>query len=312
MDTNHNLLDTLGKRYGIPNAAVLNVVQETDYNTTFAVGAEKRRYIVRVGKIFSTEATREEIGAIKSLKSKGLAVANVIPTIDGDTAVYDADHSIVIFEYVDGRSIQTTIESLPSLECARAAAQELARIHQATAGEQALIRKHRNTTSEFDAFLDNEALIRSTFTNADEILTHVKNARDIITHADSTQSLVHGDFRSKNVIFSPKADAVTAVVDFEWYSYGPSYYDLGLMLVEWSCADGNQSFDADIQAVILDGYTSVSGTPLALNQCTPWMYAAAMSDAATYWLRTARSSTSATPQLAKSYMYTKALAAQKL
>jgi len=105
----------------------------------------------------------------------------------------------------------------------------------------------------------------------------------------TVRSLVHGDFRAKNLIYEIGSCSIKAVIDFEWCFNGSPFYDLGLMLVEWSCPDSQTYFNREIIKAILDGYSEVIGRKINLDEKIKfWMYYSALSDSSTYLLRVAR------------------------
>ena len=68
-------------------------------------------------------------------------------------------------------------------------------------------------------------------------------------------TIVHGDYRMDNMILTPSADAVAAVVDWELCTLGEPLADVGLLLVYWS-EPGDDFMPLFAPATIAPGFPS--------------------------------------------------------
>jgi aminoglycoside phosphotransferase (APT) family kinase protein len=68
-------------------------------------------------------------------------------------------------------------------------------------------------------------------------------------------TIVHGDYRLDNMILSPDADAVAAVVDWELCTLGDPLADVGMLLVYWGDPD-DELFPLFAPATIAPGFPS--------------------------------------------------------
>ncbi len=68
-------------------------------------------------------------------------------------------------------------------------------------------------------------------------------------------TIVHGDYRLDNMILTPGADAVAAVVDWELCTLGDPLADLGMLLVYWGDPD-DELFPLFAPATIAPGFPS--------------------------------------------------------
>lgn len=66
-------------------------------------------------------------------------------------------------------------------------------------------------------------------------------------------SLVHGDYRLDNVIFTPDADRVRAVLDWEMSTLGDPLSDLALTLVYWTQSDDRRRHLIPVAQHLTDG-----------------------------------------------------------
>jgi aminoglycoside phosphotransferase (APT) family kinase protein len=184
-------------------------------------------------------------------------------------------------------------------------------IHLATKNNNRLKRIRHSVDSEIKKTIANKELIISKYIDGDKFVDELTLALQKRENFDRNLGLVHGDYRSKNLIFNQQSDEVEAVIDFEWYFFGPTLYDLGLMLVEWSCPDRQDYFDKEILEAILSGYSEGYGQKVELNEEIKfWMYYSALSDATTFLLRRAQNSSSSEKIKIGSFMYQKALMAR--
>jgi len=300
--TKNFIKEFIKKEYGITPIGDIKLIQETEYNSTFYVKAGYP-YFLRVGKIISPQSVVEEVSLISELKNNNFPVPAIIKNLKGEkVSLPSFSKTLVVFEFIEGKTITN-----PSVVQAKEAAKILGSLHKITK-DQVWDRRERSAMTEFQKCLDKREIIISWLQHGEDFLDEISQTIAKVPDIASGKSLVHGDYRSKNMLFSEE-NKIKAVVDFEWCFYGPSLYDLGLMLVEWSCLDGQKDFNKKILEVILGGYSDAMGIKYEIDERIKfWMYYSALCDSATYFLRKAEVAKMAGKGKVamKSYMYDKA------
>ncbi|MFA6253711.1 MAG: phosphotransferase [Candidatus Paceibacterota bacterium] len=304
----------LTENYGFKNIRDIKVIQETDYNLVVFFLAENQKMIARISKIISPAEVKEETSALDYLYNKKLAVPKIIPAKNGSFVTCpDFAQTITVFEFIDGRQVESNLSNKPTRGEASSAARTLAQIHSASKGLSQLKRINRSVSSEIEKCLKNNELIENTYIEGGKFIEEIKVAAEKAHRFTNNFCLVHGDFRSKNLIFEKKTEKIKAVIDFEWCFLGPALYDLGLMLVEWSCPDQQQFFDQEMLETILQTYSNEAGKQYSLNEEIKfWMYYSALCDAATYLWRKATYHNSSEKIHLNSFMYQKASSVKNL
>ncbi|MFA5155157.1 MAG: phosphotransferase [Patescibacteria group bacterium] len=306
------IADYLYKHYELGGRASLKIISDNYYNNNYRVEAGGQSYFLKIGKILPLANVVEESSILASLADLGFPAVPPIKDRDGSFASCpDFAENLRLYPFVVGRSVAVGHSQLPHLSEAKAAAELLSRLHQLTSGQDIWQRTHRTGLTEIDRALGSAALLRHALREADDFLSELAQARNDFKSLAGDFSLVHGDWRSKNLIYQPAGDEIKTVLDFEWSFYGPRWYDLGLMLVEWSYPDGGDGFDQEIISGIISAYFKNSGRSGRLDDNLKfWMYYAALCDAATYFLGIAPGQP--IKSLTDSYMYQKALAVKRL
>lgn len=308
------LRECLEKNYGFKDTHDFSMVQDTDYNSVISFLSQDKKMIVRVGKIIPLEEVREEALVLDYLAGKMLPVPKIISGLNGELVVSPSfSKTLTIFEFIEGRHVEAGASTNPTVTEARNAAKVLAKIHKATQGDGKLGRTRHFVGSEIEKALADREIIIDKYIGGKEFINELIIATQKAKTYTGDFGLVHGDYRSKNLIFDHQGDEVEAVIDFEWYFFGPVLYDLGLMLVEWSCPDRQEYLDKKMLEAILSGYSEELGKKISLDEEIKfWMYYSALSDATTFLLRKAKNSSSSEKIKIGSFMYQKALMARDL
>lgn len=306
------LLECLRQNYGLSQDLSLELMQESDYNSNYRVRSGDKSYFLKVGKILEATSVAEESSILRHLADQGFPVPALIPNLSGEFISYPASaKTLMLYDFLLGRLLITTKEVRPSQEETSSGAEALARLHQITSQGEVWRRASRTALTEIDRALSFQDSLRRFLSDADVLIKELKEAQKKFKVLAADFSLVHGDWRSKNLLYQPAGNGILAVFDFEWCFYGPRLYDLGLMLVEWSYPDGGSGFDFDLIATILESYSKASGRSYRLDENLKfWMYYAALCDAATYFVNAALKNNlfQPTKELRSSYMYQKARA----
>ncbi|MFA5184079.1 MAG: phosphotransferase [Patescibacteria group bacterium] len=310
------LIKYLAENYGLSGRISLNLLQASDYNINYRVSADQQDYFLKVGKMFPLAAAQEEALISQRLANIGFPVPELIKNKEAEMISQpDFAQTLVLYRFIAGRHVVTSQDQRPSLSEAREAAKVLAQLHALTSSKNVWSRPSRNGSTEIDRALQNQDALRRLISDADVLIGELKEAQERFSASTQNFSLVHGDWRSKNLIYQAAGDKVLAVTDFEWCFYGPCLYDLGLMLVEWSCPDGQAAFDPAMLEAIIAAYSEASGHDYQLDENLKfWLYYPALCDAATYFLNLLPGSQASAPLrvLSSSHMYRKAQAVKSL
>lgn len=303
------IINFLESNYKIDKVLDLELIQETDYNQAYKVITKEVNYFLRIGFVLPISEVLEEINIIEKVKEKDFSAPGIIKSFSGKLVLpSDFSKTVTLFEFIAGRVASTKLNIRPSFQEAAAAARELARLHKISREDISFERASRNALTEIEKCLQNKEKIKKAFLDADVFISELEEAKKRFLLNHEERSLVHGDFRSKNLLYKLDNSEVAVVVDFEWCFYGPNKYDLGLMLVEWSCPDGDKTFDQEMIRTIINSYSLERGQEYKFDkELKFWMYYAALCDAATYICRLAeRSFSGESKQHISSYMYQKA------
>jgi Ser/Thr protein kinase RdoA (MazF antagonist) len=308
------LRECLEKNYGLKDTHDFSMVQDTDYNSVISFMSQDKKMIVRVGKIISLEEVREEALALDYLAGKMIPVPKIIGDLNGNLVFSPGfSKTLAVFEFIEGRHVEAGVSINPTTAEAHNAAKVLAKIHKATQDDGKLGRTRHFVGSEIERALADREIIIDKYTGGEEFINELILATQRAKTYTGDFGLVHGDYRSKNLIFDPQGDEIKAVIDFEWYFFGPVLYDLGLMLVEWSCPDRQESLNKEMLEAVLSGYSEELGKEISLDEEIKfWMYYSALSDATTFLLRKAKNFSSSEKIKIGSFMYQKALMARDL
>lgn len=264
--------------------AAAGLADEPTGLTRLTAGASQETYRVELGdrtvalrrspvSDMEIEREGEAIGlfaegrVIRTASAAGVPVPDVLHVFDADPHIGDA----LLVEWLDGETLGSRIVRSekfaavrPSL--ARQCGEILARIH---AFDDRSALSELPTPSPEDLVNDTWERYRSLGTPQPMIDFA---ARWLLDHlpASGRSTLVHGDFRNGNLMFSPD-DGVIGVLDWELAHFGDPMRDLG-----WLCT-GSWRFGADAPVggfgdydELFAGYESVSGSPVDRDAVHFW------------------------------------------
>lgn len=283
------------------------VIQKNEYNDLHLVrNDENDAYVLRISKRLPTSDVAFEISLLEYLDSHHLPVVRIIKDKNSAFKVLPRKNIATLFSYIKGKHIIPTIDKpVPEVYLIKAAA-VLASLHNETEGLVLDFPRQRTLTSELDRVLQNRGKVIELFENGDLFVKDCNSAIAFINSTTDRQVILHNDYRPQNVFFNESGEVI-GVIDFDWSCPGSAIKDLAHSLTEWSYPDGAAGFHLPSVRTFLDGYNNISLVKYKLDDnLKRWMWAAALSDAATYFMDKMDDNKNENRLKLTSYMYAKA------
>jgi aminoglycoside phosphotransferase (APT) family kinase protein len=215
-------------------------------NPTYILTTPSGKYVLRskpAGKLLkSAHAVDREFRVLKALHAQGLPVPQVFVLCD-DPAV--SDTMFYLMAYAEGENYgDPRLEGL-SPEDRREIYDQmnigLTRVHQVDLG-QAGLEDYGPPGNYFERQLSRwsrqyEASATEVIAPMDALITWLG---DTLPPDDGRVTLVHGDWRIDNLLFSKETNALTAILDWELSTLGHPLADLGAQLMQWQMPVGTE------------------------------------------------------------------------
>ncbi len=215
-------------------------------NPTYILTTPSGKYVLRskpAGKLLkSAHAVDREFRVLKALHAQGLPVPKPYVLCD-DPAV--SDTMFYLMAYSEGENYgDPRLEGL-SPEDRREIYDQmnigLTRVHQVDLG-QAGLQDYGPPGNYFERQLSRwskqyEASATGVIAPMDALITWLG---DNLPPDDGTVTLVHGDWRIDNLLFSKETNDLTAILDWELSTLGHPLADLGAQLMQWQMPVGTE------------------------------------------------------------------------
>lgn len=213
-------------------------------NPTYRLTTANREYVLRrkpPGVLLkSAHAVDREFRVQKALKGGNVPVANMRVLCEDDDVIGSAFY---IMDFVDGRGFN--LPSLPDVAVADRGAihdemnRVLAAIHSIDINAVGLS-DYGPEGNYYQRQIDRwskqyRASQTSEVPEMDELMAWLG---ENIPKDDGQRTLVHGDFRIDNMLFSHDGPECLAVLDWELSTIGHPYADLGSVIMQWSMPSG--------------------------------------------------------------------------
>jgi len=296
--------ENIKNNYSLPNNFRLSLLREGPDNNVYVVTNPKgkKRMVIRVNKRGIENDVRFEILWLVELDTHGVPVPKVIKTKYGDNFFIDQNQVYVAFKYIQGKHLDLTHKTEPSLKKIKNAAFALAQLHNASLKIDLVLPSKRTILTEINRGLEiRDKLIQSSEGGkkfVGELLFYQQWAKK----NSNKKYLVHNDYRVGNVFF--EGEQVKSILDFDWACKGPAIKDVAHSLVEWSFPDGTTEPNQKVFDTFLAGYNQEAKNKIKLNSTLRnWICFSCLSDTATYFSDLAQENIF--KKISSSYMYKK-------
>jgi len=275
------LKDLLLREYNLLVVSA-KLFRESSDNQVWEVFTSGRSYIVRISKRQIGSDFQFEAGWMDYLFEQGIPTVPIIKTHTGEAFVMLAQNKpLVVFKKIEGDIFLLDKSNFPSSAQAKNASAVLAKIHSCSRHHTIELPRHRTIYTELERVLKNETrLLKLDQSNS----SFLKEVVEFIRWGKEQQFdpvLIHGDYRTGNIIFNN--NKLAAVLDFDWACLGPAIKDVAHALAEWSYPDGAGSHNESIFVSFLEAYNLVSEQRINRTQeLYRWMAFSCLSDAGTY------------------------------
>jgi Ser/Thr protein kinase RdoA (MazF antagonist) len=294
-------------QYEISEKNPVVFIRESSDNIIYSIG-DKEKNILRISKRLPLNDIQFEFDALSYLFSKGVMVPKWIKTKNDNFYASTSDISTaILFDFIEGVHVERTVEKMPTEIQAYEAGKALALLHNTGQDFSSEASRSRDIFSELRRGIKNKDTFVKEYEGGEKFINEINDAILFAENSLDPKGFIHHDYRVGNVFFQKDdSSKIKGVIDFDWSCKGPLVKDLGLALMEWSFADGEESPDYKIMDSFLNGYNSESNCKIEKSSnLYNWMWFSGLSDTAT-WLCDNISNPDFIKNVNRSYMYQKA------
>lgn len=288
------------------NISVTNfkLIRESPDNQVYLIKDNHKKYIARISKRDLKKDILFEITWLDYLSKQNIPVAQIIKTVNNKTFFNFRKSVIVIFKFIEGKSLEISYDKKPDLEKVKNAAFELAKIHNVSYVADIKMARKRNIFTEINRALKIKDKFIKFSEGGDKFINELESYKNWAKINKNNKYLIHNDYRPGNILY--KSDKVSAILDFDWSCKGPAIKDLAHSLCEWSFPDGAKKHWEDIFNVFFESYNQVAKNKIKLNNdLYYWICFSCLSDVANYFTDLAEKNIF--KKITSSYMYQKFL-----
>jgi len=261
------------------------LIRESSDNRVYELITNDSKYFARESKRVVLNYDFELL-LISYLAKTNVPVPKIIPT--RDCALYIGSEGemdkniIVIFEYIEGVTVQEVVTNNPSAlkKSVIKGARALAQLHNKTKSFNSTVKPARTIIAEVQRGLVHENMILEYTQNGGELMKNIKTIISFAKKYDINSNIIHNDYRMGNVMMYK--GEITAIIDFDWACYGPNIKDLAHAAMEWSFPDGGV-LNENLFELFVTSYNENADNPQNdIEEIRAWVRFAALSDAVTY------------------------------
>lgn len=219
-----------------------NKFDDGQSNPTYLLKAESGNYVLRrkpPGTLLkSAHAVEREYRVMKALHDTDVPVPQALHLCEDEAVIGSV---FIVMSYIDGRTFwKPTLLELSQTQrvaCYQSMNKTLAAIHSVDI-EKTGLGDYGKAGNYFERqFSRWTRQYRATETeNIEQMDAVIKWLEHNMVTDDGRQSLVHGDYRIDNLMFSPKGTDILAVLDWELSTLGHPFADLAYQCALWRMA----------------------------------------------------------------------------